>query len=540
VNGFGPHPEGLYPMPARARVDRALSIVRGLPARELLAAIWPAGLSVLVAAALYFMERVEGVRSLRPLFAVLFVGAFIARCVLLSRWSGRRVEALLSAQGVSAHHAQASSIARAALWVGAELWLWLWLVVLMLRLQPWLVALVLPTFCLRAALAPSLLASADGSTQITGFRVLRGAIHEGDGHRLAGVLCELLLLCGALGLAFNLGAVIVAIVGLGQDVLGLDLSFVHAFVSPSNHFAMLWVAGLALVAMEPLRGTLSALMFVDTRLTRDGLALRSLVARCVSEGQSGRLAAVALAAFLCATSQARAQDASVPDAGSAHEPSVPICDSSCERARASDEVVERRVEHILEGKVFAEFPDPSWDAGKSGMSSLFEELFRWLAGLSRDEQLKSDPLSSFELPGVAFFLILAAVLAVGALLVARKKQPAEATAAESSIEDPFSRSAEDYLSQARDQRGRDLTLALRSLYLATLVGLARQGRLTLSPERTNGQYLNELGGGPERPLFAAMTRTFDLVKYGQRAPSQDDFDRCVSLAEQLLQIGARP
>jgi len=540
MNGLGPSPEGLYPMPARARVDRALAIVRGLPAREWVAAIWPGGLLVLIAAALYFMERVEGVRSLRPLFAGLFVAAFITRCVRLSRWSGRRVENLLSAHGVSAHHSQVSSIARASLWVGAELWLWLWLVVLMLRLQPWLVALVLPSFCLRATLAPSFLASADGSTQVTGLRVLRGAIHEGDGHRLTGVLCELLLLCGALGLAFNLGAVIVATVGLGQDVLGLDLSFVHAFVSPSNHFAMLWVAGVALVAMEPLRGTLSALMFVDTRLTRDGLALRSLVARCVSEGQSGRLAVLALTAFLCATGQASAQDAGVPDAGSANELSVPVCDSSCERARASDEAIERRVEHILEGKVFAEFPDPSWDAGKSGMSSLFEELFRWLAGLSRDEQVKSEPLSSFELPGVAFFLILAAVLTLAALLVARNKRPVDVAAPQTSNEDPFSRSPEDYLSQARSERTRDLTLALRSLYLATLVGLARQGRLTLSPERTNGQYLRELGGGPERPLFAAMTRTFDLVKYGQRAPSQDDFDRCVSLAEELLQMGARP
>ena len=541
--------EALYPLSPPARIDRALRALRRLPPAELFAAIWPSAILLGLTVALYFIERVEGVRALRPVFGLAFTGAFVLRSVLLSRWSGRRVETLLSEQGITAHHGSTQVLMRASLWIGLDLWFWLWLLVLAIYIEPWLCVIVIPTFCLRAALVPSFLASADGATQETGFSLLRAAIEEGDGQRMTAIVIELLLLLGALGLAFNVAAVTITVLGLGQDMLGLDLSFVRAFLSPRNYFALLIISGVSLVCMEPVRAMLSALFYVETRLARDGLALRILVDRCVAEGL-GRASRLALAfLFLTAVPNASfAQESTEEDAqAQAPEPDLAPeedgasaapspCDEACERARTADELVNRRIELILKDSIFAEFPDERWDMKGGGLSSLLDRLAKWLKELSRDEQAKTEHPSSLSLPGAPFFLIVAALAALLAWLTfGRKRAPAPVVAKpDVAPEDPLSRSPDEHLNDALSYRDGDLTLALRSLYLATLVGLSRQGYLTLSPERTNGQYLNELRGRAERPLFSSLTRTFDVVHYGRQPPTRADFDHCLTLAQQLV------
>ncbi len=549
-----PSGETLYPVSAHARVDRALRLLRTLPLREHGAALWPSALILTLTVSMYFVERVEGVRSLRALFAVLFAAAFILRTVVLARWSGRRAQGLLEAQGVPALHAATQTIVRAAFWVGFDLWVWLWLLVLAVRLEPWLSVLVLPTFCLRAALLPSFLASADGGQQDTGLSLLRAAIQESDGQRRAGVTAELYLLLGALGLAFNFGALLVAVVGLGQDMLGLDLSYVRAFLSPRNYFALLVIGGLALVCMEPVRAALSALLYVEARLARDGLALRVLVERCVNDTGRARGSAVALLLCLLSAGSAHAQEQAEqqppPAATSATEQAedeeeaaesssdwtVQPCDDVCERAQHADLEVNVRIDRILKDPVFREFPDQRWDSKNRGLASLFERFAKWLAELSRDEQAHSEHPSSLKLPGAIFFVVLA-VLALGVawFMFARRTPQAPPPAEDQSHqEDPWARSADEHLQDARRMRDADLTAALRSLYLATLIGLARRGHLTLSAERTNGQYLRDLRDRQERTLFSSLTRVFDLVQYGRHTPSQHDFDHCLALAEQLV------
>ena len=533
MNGSFSAGEALYPISAHARIDRALRLLRNLPAREWVGAMWPGTVLLALTVALYFLERVEGVRSLRPVFAVLFASAFVVRAIVLSRWSGRRVAALLAAQGVPAVHGSTQAIVRAAFWSGFDLWLWLWLLVLAIYIEPWLVVLVLPTFCLRSALLPSFFASADGSEQETGFSLIRTAMEESDGQRTAGVLAELYLLLGALGLAFNLGALLVAVLGLGQDMLGLDLSFVRAFLSPRNYFALLVLGGVALVCVEPVRALLSALLYVETRLSRDGLALRVLVDKVVSPAaRDARRISLSLCFCLALlTPAAHAQESST-------DWTVKTCDDVCERARAADESVNRRVDTILKDRVFTEFPDERWDAQQRGLASLIERFSRWLSELTREKQARAERPSSLSLPGATLFVVLALLLAFAAWLVFGQK-PVHETKAKAQLAqaDPWSRTADEHLQDALRQRDADLTQALRSLYLATLVGLARRGHLTLAKERTNGQYLQELKGPDERAFFSALTRIFDLAQYGRQKPNQEDFERCLSLAERLVGSG---
>lgn len=529
----GPESPDVYKESSRARIDRALWMLRELDLRELLLACAPSAAIASLVIALYFLERVEGVRSLRPLFAVLFAAGFVLRNVVLSRWAGRRVEHILKSQGIASEHGSTEAIVRACGWLAIDVWLWLWLIVLMVRVDPWLVALVLPSFCMRAALAPSFFASADGSNEQSGFALLRRAVEESDGQRMTAVVCELWLLLGALGLAFNLGACLIAVVGLGQDMLGLDLGFVRAFLSPKNYFALLIVTSISLVLVEPVRAMLSALLYVDTRLSRDGLGIRILLSRCREEGR-GRLGRAMLALMLCLSlsGQASAQDGELE---TAEEPSIPTCDEGCQKAQDTDADVTLRVEQILQKPIFAEFPDERWNTKSQSIEGLVERFLRWLESLTRDKQKDVERPSALSLPGAKFFVAIALLVLLVALVIwwrsDKKTEPEPAP--EPEVVDPLKRSPEHHLALAVDARYSDLAAALRSLYLATLVGLSRSGRITLSPERTNGQYLDELKGTEERPLFLALTKTFDLVYYGRREPSQEDFDHCLSLARKL-------
>jgi hypothetical protein len=536
------------------RLDRAIELVRRQPAAELARAAWPgAGLSLL-AMAVYYAERVEGVRSLRMLFALGFALLYVARAVGLARWAGRRVDELLVPYRVPAVHGSWQSIARAAVWVALDLWFWLWLVVLAIHLDALLVPLVLPLFAVRGALFPAWLACADGAPDAGGFAVLRRAVEQADGQRVQGILLELLLLIGALGVGINLLALGGGIISIGQEMLGLDLSFVNAFLSYKNHFALLFVLALSLTVFEPLRAALSAVLYTDALLTREGISVRSLVVRATEARSRGRAAALGVLALLC-TSPLRAQDESgelpvesntegaelvlAPEAAEELVPEEP-CEGACLRARESDARVRDRAASILAAPAFEEFPEEDWSVdaeGKDIVTRWLEKLFEWLLQQKEQEQARSQDgiLSDVNLPPAAFFIALAVVIAaVGIFWLARRGPAAEHLTTAPASDDPLARPAEAHLDDALALASRDLRAALRSLYLATLVGLERRSMLHLAPERTNGQYLRELPQGDDRQMFGAFTRIFDAVHYGARTPSHEDFATCRSLAERLI------
>jgi hypothetical protein len=545
-------------------MDRALELVRRASGPELFAALVPGGVLSMLALGVYYAERVEGVRVLRPLFAIAFTLAYLGRALVLARWSGRRAAELLAHYRVEKPQGPSAGIARAALWVGLDLWFWLWILVLAVHLDPWFVPVALPLFAVRGALLPSWLACADATPDASGFRVLRRAVELSEGRRGQGMLLELLLALAAIGLAINLAALGAGAVSVGEDMLGLDLALTQAFLSSKNHFALLFVMSFALTLLEPLRAALSAVLFTDALLSREGIAVRSLVVRAVEPRSRPRQAAALVAALwlgsvpLHARAQAepgdtrRAADETLSsqpavgeegEEGEAEEAEEDPCEGACLRAREADADVETRAEHILGDRAFTEFPEENWSMDQVAQNALSDwienVLLPWLFGNKSEDEAASPPEAGkpLALPSAGFFLVVAAVILVLLLLLMlhRARTPrSDAGALVEAAEDPLKRPAEEHLQEAVTLSARDLSLALRSLYLATLVGLERRNLLGLSPERTNGQYLRELPDGDDRRMFASFTRVFDAVHYGARVPSLDDFRTCRMLAERLI------
>lgn len=68
-------------------------------------------------------------------------------------------------------------------------------------------------------------------------------------------------------------------------------------------------------------------------------------------------------------------------------------------------------------------------------------------------------------------------------------------------------------------------LAVRYTYLQTLVMLAVAGKIQLRDEKTNRQYLSELGNGETSKLFSALVYGFEFVWYGEFVPDEDQYLR---------------
>ena len=257
-------------------LDRALLLVRrGAPAVAVPAFAGGALVSAVVIA-IYYLERVEGVRSLRPAFAVMLVLAWYGRALLLSRSARAATRLLWEGVPISPDAGRAVDVVRTASVVGAGVWVWLWLLVGAMVIGPVGLLIVAPLLSLRGAVAPAWLARA-GCTSDAGFGAFVKAVQDSTGRRAAGVAAELLLWLGAIGLYTNLYALTAVSVVLARSFLGLDVAFVDQFVSLGNTFMLFVVGAATLTLLEPVRAAASAVLYVDARVRQEGLDLRAAV-----------------------------------------------------------------------------------------------------------------------------------------------------------------------------------------------------------------------------------------------------------------------
>jgi hypothetical protein len=287
---------------------------------------------------------------------------------------------------------------------------------------------------------------------------------------------------------------------------------------------------------------IAALIHTETRLTRDGELVRSLVDRCTSKGLLGATVALLAVATSLLASVAFAQKE--PEV-IVFEDEVLECDATCRQARDSDAEVLSLVDTIFEDRRFREFPHEGWSPlGDESLhvSSLIERFLRWLEDLEGDAPASGSGSSPLSLPGPVMFAVLMAILmafVVVSVWLNRPKPALVGAVKEASEADPLQKDVETHLHDAERLAHEDLRSALRALYLAALVGMSRGGFITIMAERTNGQYLRELKSWEMKRAFSALTCTFERVFYGREEPTRADYEQCLGLVH-VLRKGGTP
>lgn len=517
-------------------LDRAIRIARGRFTEVCLPA-WAGGaLAVGALIGIYFLERVEGITTLRLPLAALLVLAWWGRALLLGRAAHRVVRSVW--EDFTSAPNPPIDVLRTSMVAGFGLWIWSWLIVLGSLAGPVGVILVAPLLALRGAMAPSWIARASAEPE-AGFRAFARSFGDSHGRRFDGVLVEGMLLAATFGLAVNLYALAAVGLLLGRSFLGLELASIETFLSPSNTFVLLAIVGLALVLLEPVRASVSALRYVDARVRAEALDLRAAIDESIAHASrrpaSGAQRAALLLLFVAfAPSPAFAE----PPIDSVAGPLFPGDPGPLPEVALTpeDHDVQREVEAILERPEFREFEDRRGE----GLARLFERLFEWL--LRPREQapsFESARLPKVPLPGPWFFIVSAAVLLTGVALYLAfnrgRRESASLRAEEIVSDDPRDRAPESFLDEAAALADEgDRRAALRALYLATLVALDRRRLIAFDPHRTNWQYLRKMPRGEIRDAFAQFTRFFDHKWYGREPTTQPEYERCRALARIIV------
>jgi hypothetical protein len=557
----------LRPVGPIEQLDRALLLVRRSGLGVAVRATAAGGVVALVVLVIFWLERVEGVRGLRPLFAAGLVAAFALRAVMLSAAVRAYARALWPAMPLPEGSGRAVDVVRTALVVGAGLWMWSWVLVAASLGGALVVALVLPVLCLRGGVAPTWLARA-ACTRDAGLRAFAGAVGDAGDRRLAGIGVELCVLLAVLGLTLDFWSALALGLLVVRSYLGLDIAFVDQFLSLDNTFVLLATFAAALVAVEPLRAALSAVGYIDARVRQEGLDLRLLIEEAVDASRRARrgvpeadsvamgprgtassavavallgLAAGAGVGAWTASARVAAQEAAVSRDAAGEAPlSIVWSAGSTTEDDFHDDRVRDEVARILQRAEFREFSD-------SRAQRIEQVIARFLEWLSRrrSPEVQAPRLQGVTLPSIppALFAVAgtALLLAVSVFLLATRRRgrpaasasPGAAPGADSDdVRDrPPEQHIDDAARLALAGRHRD---ALRALYLATLVALDRSRLITFDPHLTNWRYLRQMPRGEARTAFAEFTRAFDHKWYGVEATTEQDYLRCRALAMRIV------
>ncbi len=201
---------------------------------------------------------------------------------------------------------------------------------------------------------------------------------------------------------------------------------------------------------------------------------------------------------------------------------------------------QRRLEEILSRAEFRAVPRelgelpglktptvtfPGWL--KDVLKKAFAAVGDWLDSLfsSGSKEPAPDSWIPHVAPAAAWSLgIGGGLLLVFLLWMVIRRRPASASAPSAGVRlggegmpDALSQPADSWERLAEQfVREGQWRLALRALYLALLVTLHQRGTIRYERERTNGDYVGALAGGPVREPFARLTLLFDRAWYGNK------------------------
>ena len=265
-----------------AWIDQSVTLARRLGAafalRALLGALPLAAVVILA----FYLERVEGIRGLRPLLAALLVAGFIARAFVVGGVAYRflRERGLLADPDfdLRAHRPPASVAASVSFASLAAVVFTIHLVIAAAVARHGAFALVLGAcpLVVWGAVAPSWLArvriDADG-----GLRAFGRAAGDLRGWRVEAFLAACVLYAAQIVLLGNVLVALSLVVQAFHSFFGMDVAAAAAFLSWDNAFALLAICLFVLMLLEPLRVSLAVVAFVDASERRNGADLRAAI-----------------------------------------------------------------------------------------------------------------------------------------------------------------------------------------------------------------------------------------------------------------------
>jgi hypothetical protein len=184
---------------------------------------------------------------------------------------------------------------------------------------------------------------------------------------------------------------------------------------------------------------------------------------------------------------------------------------------------------------------------KEFLKRIWEELLRLLIGLD------PTPVRGAELPSTGllsgFRILLVIILLVTSVIGAihltkrlrRRRRPEEERDVREVLGEELAGdvTSGDLLATAAElAKQGDYRTAIRRVYIALLLDLERRGKLPLHPSKTNRDYLNAMRS--ERniyPTFSIMTGTFEIIWYGQRRSTEEEFKGFVSRYKEAIRNG---
>lgn len=189
--------------------------------------------------------------------------------------------------------------------------------------------------------------------------------------------------------------------------------------------------------------------------------------------------------------------------------------------------------------------DPS--AFWTWVNDVLDRFFRWLSKTSPREP-RPNPLSvgGGEAVAQALAVVMVAAVAITVLVTALRslrRSQAEVAAPDSTrstslpeMEDALSRAPESWAGLADELaaqgRFRD---AIRSLYLALLARLHRDGAIEYNPTLSNWDYVRRFrGSADQKPRLRELTYRFDVAWYGRLGLSAESYGAFRTLSQPLL------
>ncbi len=134
---------------------------------------------------------------------------------------------------------------------------------------------------------------------------------------------------------------------------------------------------------------------------------------------------------------------------------------------------------------------------------------------------------------IFFWIIIAVFIAVLLRYLLGLKRPPKNTRIERGLssnidleaieEDLPEAQLEDYLQQAINSK--QFSLAVRLYYLVLLQALTHKKLVRWQKDKTNNQYVQELGGTPLQQDFRSVTLLFERVWYGDQTPDEAAFEQ---------------